>query len=68
MPRRYLLPLVVVALMYFAALAGGWLALRDRSGGLLVTPGTRYAGESLAVDYEAVRGFVPGKPVLRCRP
>lgn len=31
-------------------------------------PTTRYAGESLAVDYEAVRGFVPGKPVLRSRP
>lgn len=63
MPRRYLLPLVVVALMYFAALAGGWLALRDRSGGMLVTPGTRYAGELQAIDVEHARGFVVGAPL-----
>lgn len=34
----------------------------SRGGMLLVLPATRYAGECIAVDYEAVRGFVPGRP------
>ncbi len=51
-----------VAVVWISLLVGTWFAMRNPHGLLLVHPGVRVAGDAVAVDCDASKGFVHGCP------
>ena len=62
---------LTLPLLPFPPVMGADLGAPDaggRGGLMIVRPSQRYAGDPVAVDYDASEGFQVGRPVLRSTP